>query len=154
MSSIGLLKSVAISPSKKLHVTKSAATVATTLVGVAGAANAAPPSVATYTFQSTLNSNVAGAPALVAIDPLGTSSLRHRHGFREPSDCATVVTHVMDLPADGMVNFFLDNVVGGGQEEWSLADISLIRLYNAALTDVPPPPPPPIRRSRNPRPSR
>ena len=50
----------------------------------------------------------------------------------------------MDLPADGMVNFFLDNVVAGGQGEYSSGDISLIRLYDAALTEVPPPPPPSI----------
>jgi hypothetical protein len=41
-----------------------------------------------------------------------------------------------------VVYFFLDNLMGGGQGEWSAGDISQIRLYNAALSAVPPPTPP------------
>lgn len=60
--------------------------------------------------------------------------------YLDGSAQATVLTHIMDLPSDGKVNFFLDNVIAGGQGEFSSGDIALIRLYNAALTDVPPPP--------------
>ena len=62
--------------------------------------------------------------------------------YLDGSSQASVTTHEMDLPADGMVNFFLDNVVGGGQGEFSSGDIALIRLYDSALTSVPPPPVP------------
>jgi hypothetical protein len=32
------------------------------------------------------------------------------------------------------LSFFLDNTVGGGQGEWSKGDISLIKIFNTALT--------------------
>ena len=60
--------------------------------------------------------------------------------YLDGSSQASVTTNIMDLPADGMVNFFLDNVVAGGQGEYSSGDIALIRLYDSALTAVPPPP--------------
>jgi hypothetical protein len=62
--------------------------------------------------------------------------------YLDGSAQANVTTSIMNLPADGVVNFFLDNVVAGGQGEFSSGDISLIRLYNSALDAVPPPPPP------------
>jgi hypothetical protein len=63
--------------------------------------------------------------------------------YLDGSSQASVATHLMDLPANGVVNFFLDNVVGGGQGEFSSGDIALIRLYDSALTAVPPPVPEP-----------
>jgi len=60
--------------------------------------------------------------------------------YLDGSSQASVTTNIMNLPADGMVNFFLDNVVGGGQGEYSSGDIARIRLYDAALSAVPPPP--------------
>ena len=33
------------------------------------------------------------------------------------------------------MNFFLDNVVGGGQGEYSSGSVALIRAYNTVLTD-------------------
>ena len=212
---------------------------------VCAAAQAAPTPVAQYDFNSSLSSSVAGAPALVAVDPLGESgfvtdtvsgtprTVYNFQGTNEPtsdqaglsldttglitnpavyslemvfkfteregawrrifdtqerqsdngfyvdpsnnldvfpvaggasftnnvyhdvflvddngvvtfyldgSSQASVTTNIMNLPADGMVNFFLDNVVAGGQGEFSSGDIALILLYDAALTAVPPPP--------------
>ncbi len=60
--------------------------------------------------------------------------------YLDGSSQASVTTGIMNLPADGMVNFFLDNVIAGGQGEYSSGDIALIRLYDSALTAVPPPP--------------
>ena len=48
----------------------------------------------------------------------------------------TATTNVMDVNNPGnLMDFFLDNVVGGGQGEWSSGDVGLVRLYNGALTD-------------------
>ncbi len=218
------------------------------------AAHAAPSPVAQYDFNGTLNSSVAGAPALGAVDPLGqsgfvtdtvngaTKTVYNFQGANEPtndqagltlnttglisnpgvyslemvfkftqrdgawrrifdtqerqsdngfyvdpsnnldvfpiaggasfsnnvyhdvflvddngvvkfyldgSSQASVNTNIMNLPADGLVNFFLDNVVAGGQGEYSSGDISLIRLYDAALDAVPPPPPPAVPEPAN-----
>ncbi len=51
---------------------------------------------------------------------------------------ATVDTAVMNLDASKTMNFFLDNVVAGGQFEYSSGSIGLIRVYDEALTQVPP----------------
>ncbi len=56
----------------------------------------------------------------------------------------SVKTDVMNLDASKTINFFLDNTQGGGQGEWSAGDIAEIRLYDAALSAVPPPPVPSI----------
>jgi hypothetical protein len=45
-----------------------------------------------------------------------------------------VNSNVMDISAANHLNFFLDNVVGGGQGEWSKGNIALIKIYNTALT--------------------
>ena len=52
-------------------------------------------------------------------------------------------THVMDIDANQRMNFFLDNVVAGGQGEYSSGSVSLIRLYDTALSAPPPPVPEP-----------
>jgi hypothetical protein len=62
--------------------------------------------------------------------------------YLDGSTQATVVTPVMNLNASQTMNFFLDNVVAGGQGEYSSGSIALIRVYNEALTTLPPPPPP------------
>ena len=47
----------------------------------------------------------------------------------------TATTAVMDINnPQNVVNFFLDNVVGGGQGEWSPGNVAAIRLYNGVLT--------------------
>jgi hypothetical protein len=51
----------------------------------------------------------------------------------------TIVTNVMDFgnpnnPGD-LLNLFLDNVVGGGQNEWSSGAIAYFALYDGALND-------------------
>jgi hypothetical protein len=47
----------------------------------------------------------------------------------------TDVTTVMDVNNPGnLMNFFLDNTVGGGQGEWAPGNISLLKVYNTALT--------------------
>lgn len=62
--------------------------------------------------------------------------------YLDGSEQATVATNVMNLDASRTMNFFLDNVVAGGQSEYSSGSIALIRVYNEALTAVPPPPVP------------
>lgn len=42
-------------------------------------------------------------------------------------------TTVMDLTGHTL-GFFLDNVQGGGQGEWSQGDVAVVRLFNTALT--------------------
>ena len=51
---------------------------------------------------------------------------------------ATLSTHVMDIDANNNINFFLDNVVAGGQGEYSSGSIASVRLYDAALSGPPP----------------
>jgi concanavalin A-like lectin/glucanase superfamily protein len=47
----------------------------------------------------------------------------------------TVATTVMNINnPQNFINFFLDNVVGGGQGEFSSGDVAQIRLWNGALT--------------------
>lgn len=55
----------------------------------------------------------------------------------------TVTTSVMNIDANQRLNFFLDNVVGGGQAEYSSGSIALVRLYDSALTAPPAPIPEP-----------
>jgi hypothetical protein len=47
----------------------------------------------------------------------------------------TTTTAVMNVNNPGnLMSLFLDNVVGGGQGEWSPGNISLFKVYNTALT--------------------
>jgi hypothetical protein len=62
--------------------------------------------------------------------------------YLDGSTQATVTTDVMNIDSSNRINFFLDNTQGGGQGEYSSGSIALVRLYNAALTTVPPPPVP------------
>lgn len=55
---------------------------------------------------------------------------------------ATVPSTSVNIDLSNNLYFFLDNLQGGGQGEWSAGDIAQIRLYNAALSSVPPPTPP------------
>ena len=57
---------------------------------------------------------------------------------------ATLSTTVMDIDASNDINLFLDNLVGGGQGEYSSGSIASFRLYNEALSAVPPPDVPPV----------
>jgi hypothetical protein len=46
----------------------------------------------------------------------------------------TLAGNVMNIAnAGNLMNFFLDNTVGGGQGEYSSGDVALIRLYNGIL---------------------
>jgi len=48
----------------------------------------------------------------------------------------TTVTPVMNINNPGnLMNFFLDNVVGGGQGEFSSGSVAEIKLYSGTLTD-------------------
>lgn len=55
---------------------------------------------------------------------------------------ATVASTSVNIDSSNNLYFFLDNLMGGGQGEWSAGAIAQIRLYNEALTSVPPPTPP------------
>jgi len=63
--------------------------------------------------------------------------------YLDGSAQATAATSVMNLDLSQTMNFFLDNVVAGGQGEYSSGSIALIRVYNEALNAVPPPVPEP-----------
>ena len=63
--------------------------------------------------------------------------------YLDGSAQATLITSVMDIDASNNMAFFLDNVVAGGQGEYSNGSIALVRLYNEALTTLPPPVPEP-----------
>lgn len=45
----------------------------------------------------------------------------------------TVTTNVLNISAADTLNFFLDNISGGGTGEYSSGSVALIRLYNEAL---------------------
>lgn len=54
--------------------------------------------------------------------------------FLDGGTQATVNTTVMDLTdSNGRMNFFLDNVVAGGQHEYSSGSVALIRIFDTAL---------------------
>jgi hypothetical protein len=61
-------------------------------------------------------------------------------GYLDGVSQFTTNTTIMNLDADPVNNpnrlmgFFLDNVVGGGQGEWSNGRVSLIRLWDGVLT--------------------
>ena len=63
--------------------------------------------------------------------------------YLDGSAQAKVNTSVMNLDPSQTMNFFLDNVVAGGQGEYSSGSLALIRVYNEALNAVPPPVPEP-----------
>lgn len=52
---------------------------------------------------------------------------------------ATALTHVMDIDSNNRMNFFLDNVVAGGQREYSSGSVALVRVYDEALSTPPVP---------------
>jgi hypothetical protein len=72
----------------------------------------------------------------VVLTDNGTSVSAYLDGVSE----FTTNTTIMNLDADPVNNpnrlmgFFLDNVVGGGQGEWSNGRVSLIRLWDGVLT--------------------
>lgn len=54
--------------------------------------------------------------------------------FLDGGTQATVNTTVMNLDdSNGRLNFFLDNVVAGGQHEYSSGSVALIRVFDTAL---------------------
>ena len=50
----------------------------------------------------------------------------------------SATTHVMDIDSAGKIIFFLDNIVAGGQGEYSSGSVALIRIYDQALNAPPP----------------
>lgn len=57
------------------------------------------------------------------------------NGYLDGTLQFTTSTPVMDINnPSNLMNFFLDNVIGGGQGEWSRGRVALINLYNAPLT--------------------
>lgn len=59
--------------------------------------------------------------------------------YLDGSAQATFATTVMNIDSTDNINLFLDNLVGGGQGEYSSGSIASLRLYNEALDAVPPP---------------
>ena len=60
--------------------------------------------------------------------------------YLDGSAQAAFATTVMNVDSNNLMNFFLDNVVGGGQNEYSSGSVATIRLYDAALGEIPPVP--------------
>lgn len=63
--------------------------------------------------------------------------------YLDGSAQASVTTSVMNIDSNNRLNFFLDNIVGGGQQEYSSGSVALIRLYDVAIAegDIPTLPP-------------
>lgn len=53
--------------------------------------------------------------------------------YLDGSAQASFNTSVMNIDANNLINLFLDNVVAGGQNEYSSGSIALFQLYNEAL---------------------
>jgi len=64
----------------------------------------------------------------VTVDPSNTVT-GYFSGVQQFSETSTS----LDV-ATNTLGFFLDNVVGGGQGEWSSGNIALIKVFNTALT--------------------
>ena len=62
--------------------------------------------------------------------------------YLDGSAQATINTNVMNVDSNNLMNFFLDNVVAGGQNEYSSGSIAALRLYDVALGDADIPPVP------------
>lgn len=64
--------------------------------------------------------------------------------YLDGSAQSTINTTVMNIDSNNLMNFFLDNVVGSGQGEYSSGSVAKISLYNVALSDqnIPPIPVP------------
>lgn len=58
--------------------------------------------------------------------------------YLDGSAQASFNTSVMNIDSNNTMNFFLDNIVGGGQGEYSNGSIALIRLFDEALGAPPP----------------
>lgn len=63
--------------------------------------------------------------------------------YLDGGERTTVTTSVMNIDANQRLNFFIDNLVGGGQGEYSSGSIALVRLYDSALSAPPAPIPEP-----------
>ncbi len=64
----------------------------------------------------------------VTVDPTNTVT-GYFSGVQQFSETSTS----LDI-ATNTLGFFLDNVVGGGQGEWSSGNVALIKVFNTALT--------------------
>lgn len=62
--------------------------------------------------------------------------------YLDGSAQATINSAVMNVDSNNLMNFFLDNIVAGGQGEYSSGSVAAVRLYNVALGDneIPPVP--------------
>lgn len=62
--------------------------------------------------------------------------------YLDGSAQATVFAPFMAVDSNNLINFFLDNVVAGGQNEYSSGSVAKIAIYDEALgaTSIPPPP--------------
>ena len=53
--------------------------------------------------------------------------------FQQHSGCSGETSTNLDI-ATHTLGFFLDNVIGGGQGEWSSGNIALLKVFDTALT--------------------
>ncbi len=84
---------------------------------------------------------VTGSPGIFATDTftdvaLTVASDGTVKGYLNGTHEFTTNTSVMNINnPDNVMNFFLDNVVAGGQGEWSSGQVAEIALYNGVLSD-------------------
>jgi len=65
---------------------------------------------------------------------VGPSGLNNVTGYIDGVGSFTTTTNSLDLLPGGLINLFIDNDMGGGQGEWSTANIASARFYDGVLT--------------------
>nr|WP_295658582.1 PEPxxWA-CTERM sorting domain-containing protein [Polymorphobacter sp.] len=65
---------------------------------------------------------------------VGPSGLNNVTAYIDGVGSFTATTNSLDLLPGGLINLFIDNNMGGGQGEWSTANIASARFYDGVLT--------------------
>jgi hypothetical protein len=68
---------------------------------------------------------------VLTVGPAGPDNV---HAYIDGGQSLATTTAVMNLGASGIINVFLDNVMGSGQLEWSRANIAALSFYDGVLT--------------------
>jgi len=95
-----------------------------------------------YRISGSTAAFTAGVYHHVAMAVDGTAAIPTVRAYLDGVPQFSAMTSEMDLDADPVNNtdqvlgFFLDNVAGGGQGEWSAGRVALIRVWDGVLTDA------------------
>ncbi|WP_226896013.1 PEPxxWA-CTERM sorting domain-containing protein [Polymorphobacter sp. PAMC 29334] len=85
-----------------------------------------PISGSSVAFTNDVYRNVA-----LTVGPAGPNNVT---GYIDGIGSFTTTTNTLDLLPGGLINLFIDNNMGGGQGEWSTANIASARFYDGVLT--------------------